>query len=316
MHIGQQFIVQWRMFKSGPTRKHNEAAYQLTGDVKRLFRYTSLEINPSDDDKTLQLVIDGKSYRLADLGSAVSQIILVLANVAIRRPAYVLIDEPESNLHPSLQLEFMAILEHYARNGVLFATHNIGLARASAEFVYTLRRNGNGSEVRLLESTARLWDFLSEISFGGYRDLGFKKILLVDGTTEIKTVQHFLRQRNKDHLVVLLPLGGGSMINGLRDAELAEMRRICDDVSVLIDSERKTEGESLLQDRQEFVDLCKRMNISVCVLERRATENYFTQAAIQKVKGDKYHALTLYQKLSDAQFGWAKSDNWRIAQRL
>src|SRR5262249_45043440 len=147
----------------------------------------------------------------------------------------------------------------YARHGVVFATHSIALARAAADRIYTVRgTQGDGSEVVPLETVSRLWEFLGDLSFSGYRELGFRKLLLVEGPTEIKTLQQFLRQLDKDHLVVLLPLGGKSMINGSRETELAEMQRICDDVHVLIDSERAAAGAPIAPGRQAFVDLCAR----------------------------------------------------------
>jgi hypothetical protein len=129
-------------------------------------------------------------------------------------------------------------------------------------------------------------------------------------------VQQFLRQLRKDHLVVPLPLGGNSMINGSREAELAEMKRICADMHVLIDSERTAAGAPLARDRREFAELCARMGIPCHVLERRATENYLTDAAVKNVKGAKYRAPGPYEHLNDLPLPWSKADNWRIAGKM
>ena len=80
--------------------------------------------------------------------------------MAVRRPAYVLIDEPELNLHPSLQLDFLTTLAGYTSAGILFATHSLGLARAGAEQIYSVRREQQGvSDVRELEGTRNLPGF-------------------------------------------------------------------------------------------------------------------------------------------------------------
>src|SRR4029077_176963 len=113
--------------------------YSLTEDIRRIFDYRQLEINPSPNDQTLQCFVNGRSYSLSELGSGLAQFVLVLANAATKRPAFFLIKEPELNLHPSLQLQFLTTLGSYARRGVLFATHSYGLARARAQSVYTLR---------------------------------------------------------------------------------------------------------------------------------------------------------------------------------
>jgi len=124
-----------------------------------------------------------------------------------------LIDEPELNLHPSLQISFLTALASYFEYGVLFATHNIGLARASAGRIYSFVRLADGvSEVRPFEATTQAAELLGEVSFGAYQDLGHNRILLVEGSTEVTAISQFLRFLGKDHEVVLLPLSGSDMI--------------------------------------------------------------------------------------------------------
>jgi ABC-type cobalamin/Fe3+-siderophores transport system ATPase subunit len=166
--------------------------------------------------------------------------------VAVRRPSFILIDEPELNLHPSLQLDFLTTLARYCRRGVVFATHSVGLARAIGQEVYSVRRLPDGGrEVRTLEATRDYVQFLGELSLSGYSELGFSRVLLVEGTTEVPTVQRWLRLYGIEHQVVLLPLGGSSLINETSAQALAEISRITTDVSVLIDSERSTAEEPL-----------------------------------------------------------------------
>lgn len=315
--VGEAFIRNWRSFKTGPIKQHNEAAYTLTEDIKKIFEFDNLEINPSEDDRTLQIFINGKSYSLPEMGSGITQFVLVLTNAAVKQPSYILIDEPELNLHPSLQLDFLTTLCTYASKGTLFATHNIGLARASSDWIYSVHKVEEGiSDVIEFEATQHLSELLGELSFSGYKELGFDMILLVEGTTDVKTIQQFLRKYKMDHKIVLLPLGGSSLINGSREAELGEIKRISNNVFALIDSELDSAEASLNQDREEFVETCNRIGITCQVLERRATENYFTDEAVKKVKGTEYQGLTPYQKLDDISPKWSKPENWRIAREV
>jgi ABC-type cobalamin/Fe3+-siderophores transport system ATPase subunit len=315
--IGQAFINRWRQFKTGHVKKHNVAAGQLTEDIRHIFSFEKLEINPTADDQTLQLLIDGRSYLLQEQGAGLAQFIVVLANAATRRPSYILIDEPELNLHPSLQIDFLTSLASYARKGVLFATHSYGLARATADSVFSVqRRPDHTREVRPLESTPRLSAFLGELSYGGYQEVGFGKVLLVEGATEVKTIQQFLRRINKDHQVVLLPLGGAQLIHTDRQAELLEIKRICPNVSALIDSERAVKGAALDAAHEGFRKTCEACGIDCHVLERRATENYLTDRAVKAVKGEKYRALGEFEKRENLTPVWGKSENWRIAREM
>src|SRR5262249_37592201 len=151
-----------------------------------------------------------------------AQFILVLVNAAIKKPSFALIDEPETSLHPPLQLDFLTSLGAYTRHGVIFATHSYGLARAAADRIYAVHGDQDaGSTVAIFDALPHLATFVGELGLSSYKELGFEKILLVEGPTDVRTVQQFLRLYRKDHHIVLIPLGGSSMIHKDREAELA-----------------------------------------------------------------------------------------------
>ncbi len=316
--VGQKFVKEFHHYKSGPDPQANEAVHRLIEDIKRIFGFADFDINASPDQETLQLIIDGRSFRLSELGSGIAQFILVLANVLVKRPSVVLIDEPEASLHPTLQLDFLTTLASYSsEQSVMFATHNLGLARAASERIYSCKRLALGkSDVKPLEATTHLGEFLGELGYSAYRDLGYESVLLVEGPTDVKTFQQFLRLYGKDHKVVLLSLGGSSMINGGAETELAEVKRIAPNVSAIIDSERETGGARLSPGRAAFIEISKSLGIRTVVLERRAIEHYLTDHAVKSVFGDKYRALEPFQSLCDRTPSWGKYDNWRLAREM
>jgi predicted ATPase len=314
--VGRDFIRQWRQFKTGNDRNRSLTTLELTDDIKRIFNFEELEINSSHDDQSLQLFINRKVYSLSELGSGLAQFILVLVNVAIQKPSYILIDEPELNLHPSLQLDFLTTLGRYATEGTLFATHSIGLARSSTENIYTVKKTPRGSEVKPYDKNPGLLELLGELSYSTYREFGFEKILLVEGRTDIKTFQQFLRKYRQDQHILILSLGGKDFINEHSIEELREIQRISDQIYILIDSEKNSPSAELEQCRQKFKQNCDMNGIHCHILERRATENYFTDRAIKSLKGDSYSALDNYQLLGNSSLGWHKSENWLIAKEM
>jgi len=264
-------------------------------------------------------VADKNPQRLRELGARLSQFIIVLTFLATRTPSFLLIDEPELNLHPSLQVRFLTTLAKYTTYGVMFATHSIGLARTVSEHIYTVRKIGAHSLVKPYEATDNFAEFLGEMSFSTFRDVGYDTVLGVEGPTEIATMQEFLRKLGKDHRIVALPLGGSAMICGGRQHELSEVRRLAggNKVAVLIDSERSADNGPIPADRQAFLNDCSALGFGTHVTERRAIENYFPERAVQAVLGPKYSALGPYESLSKAPLGWSKSgDNWRIAKEM
>jgi energy-coupling factor transporter ATP-binding protein EcfA2 len=316
--VGSAFVKEWRRIKSGITKKNNERAIEVTDSIRRIFGMATLEINASEDDSTLQVIINNKSFRLGEVGSGITQFIVVLATVAIFEPRYVFIDEPELSLHPSLQLEFLTALESLSHDGVVFATHNIGLARTAEQVYSVLTKSQWESTIHHFESTPRLSELLGEMSFLGYKDLGYKKVLLVEGSTELRTFAVLLSLFKKEHLVVVLSMNGTNLINGSDDTQrqLEEIRRISNSVAAVIDSERTREGQALNSDRQGFALKCKAAGIECCVLARRAVEHYLSDDAIKKVKGPKYRALEPFEERSSVSPVWGKHENWRIAREM
>ncbi len=315
--IGKDFIELWNEKKTGDVKEDSREIHRLEQDISRIFGFKEFSVNATSKKDSLQLLIDGESYNFTEVGAGLSQLIIVMANTLTSKSPFVIIDEPETSLHPSLQIDFLTTLGSYAKRGVLFATHNIGLARAVSGQIYSLIKLDNGkSVVREFENTPSLAEFLGELSFSGYRELGFNQILLVEGRTEIKTFIQFLRFYNLDHKVVVLPLGGNDLITSNSEQELLELTRISQNISAIIDSEKTSSDSGLEKSRKEFEKNCKKIGIDCHILERRATENYLSEQAIKIVLGEKYQALKPYEKLETAELGWSKNDNWKIARQM
>jgi ABC-type Mn2+/Zn2+ transport system ATPase subunit len=317
IQTGQAFIAKWQSIKTGNVKEQSQNLYRITDVIRKIFGFKQLDINAAADNSMFQIYVDGHPYKIQELGAGLAQFLVSLLDVAIKKPSYVLIDEPEAGLHPSLQLEFLTALGSFAGRGVIFSTHSLGLARSAADWIYSVVREPTGlSKVHPFDSTPRLSELLGELSFSGYQELGCNKLLLVEGPKDVKTVQTFLRFLDKDASVVLIPLGGSSLINATAYQQLEELKRLTNKITVLIDSERASEHEPLSKDRQEFVNACTQAGILCHVLQRRAIENYLTDSAIKKVKSEKYRALTPYERLREIEPAWSKEENWRIAREM
>jgi energy-coupling factor transporter ATP-binding protein EcfA2 len=314
--IGSAFVSTWHEWKAGNSKAQNLAIQKVTDEIRHIFEFKTLEINAATDMKTLQLSVNGKPYKLGELGSGLAQFVIVLANAMIRRPSVIMIDEPELNLHPTLQIDFLTTLASYSSDSIVFATHSLGLARSCAERIYAFQRTEEKTLVTAFDQTPFLPEFLGEMSYAGFRELGFDKILLVEGAHDVRTAHQFLRKLSKDHKIVVLPLGGTQLVRDGVEAELAEIQRISSQVAVLIDSERGQPEEVLSADRQAFMNVCRGLGFNACITERRAIENYLSDAAVKRIKGAKYRALQSFERLRDAPLGWGKHENWRIAREM
>ncbi len=311
--IGTAFIDLWNSWKTSGNKAQSRAIGKITEEIRRLFEFEQLEINASVSLKTLLVTINGHQYRLGELGSGISQFIMALGNAATAAPSLILIDEPETNLHPALQIDFLLTLAQYATVGCLFSTHSVGLARSVAKPIFTIQKGAQGPIVRPFDATPSYTEFLGELSFSTFKDMGCDRILLVEGVNDVKAVQQLLRLVGKEHSTVILPLGGDQLVTGSREFELHELRRLSDNIVALVDSERPGIGAPPADRRVRFEEVCKKIGFDVCLTELRAIENYFPDYAVKAAFGSSFEQLMPYERLADHPNGWSKADNWRIA---
>lgn len=317
MKIGTSFVDQWNGWKNGGSREQSEKAIDTQDYIRNLFGYRTLEINAAQDTKSLNIVINSKSYKLNDLGAGFAQFILVFGNAAIKKPSYIFIDEPESNLHPSLQVRFLTNLESFASKGVVFATHSIGLARALAtSSIYSCQMQQEKSIVKQFESMPNCAEFLRDMGFYSFKTMGFEKLLFVEGLSDMRVIQQFLRKTGKDSNILVFPLGGDQLARGGVEAEISELSRITDEIYFLVDSEKEEQDGQPKQERVAFKELCERIGFKIHLTERRAIENYFTTEAVQSVCGQTYRALQPYERLRDCSPCWSKSSDGEIARNM
>lgn len=314
--IGDAFVQQFDEFKSGGNPEQNEAAQRAVRDIARIFEIGDLQVNPTPDRKSLQVLVDGKSFRLSELGGGMAHFLIVLLNVLIRRPTLLLIDEPELNLHASLQLDFLTTMATEASHGVIFATHSPGLARAGADRIFVVAKDEQGfAELSPWEKHPSLSALLGQMGFGVSPEIGFEQVLLVEGRHDVKVFQQLLRLWGKDHKVLVLPLGGASMINAKAEDELRELTRITTRIASVIDSERTVADEGLTAEREGFRQACGNVGIACHVLDRRSTESYFTDRAVKHVYGESGRPPEPFEAVDALPF-WRKDRNWLVARAL
>src|SRR5262249_13271225 len=158
---------------------------QVVNDLKRIFGFESLAIEKMAGRGLLQAFVDDHPYRLDELGSGISQFLIVLMNAAARASDYILIDEPELSLHPALQIEFVNALQAYWKKGGVFATHSLGLASTLASRVYVVSRRARVSRLEPLEQVGGIGELLRSMTYSPFEQVGYDRLCLVEGVTDV-----------------------------------------------------------------------------------------------------------------------------------
>ncbi len=316
--IGQDFINTWISWADGQDVSKRKKMANLVSELKELFNYTTFNIRVNAERNNLIITTDGGEFLLTEMGSGISHFIVVLANVLVKQPSLVLIDEPEQNLHPKMQEVFVRALSSKTKYGVLATSHSVGLARAVADKIYSLTSlNGRPKLTEFGNHyNPTISQTISEMSYSQFIEIGGDNILLVEGRTDIKSFREILRKYEIENRFIIIPFGGRQFMTTDKSKiidELSELKRLnANSVSVIFDSERTKENSSLKKEFQTFIAVCKELDYIVFPTDRHSTENYISQKAIDKVLGSHIQALKPFENFSERTENqkWPKEKNW------
>jgi hypothetical protein len=316
LKAGSALIGLWDTWRRGTSLFEDDRARWITEQLKEVFGFEDLSINSNQQGNDLLFEFNGHRQRLSELGFGISQFFTVLLNAARDRPTILMIDEPESNLHASLQLKFFNALNTYC-DSVLCSTHSIGLAKQVANRIYSFVPTPTGVRVRDFADPAYLPSQLGELSFSAQREVGYERVLLVEGPTDIQVFQSILQTLGYGSKVVLLNLGGSSNVTARVRPQLEELLRLVrfdkdhPQLAAIVDSERSS--ESSRNERVEgFAHVLADLEVPCHVLERRAIENYFTSTQLNAARV-RLGPIGPYEPLPQ---NWDKGANFKIASQM
>ncbi|MEI2737252.1 MAG: AAA family ATPase [Chitinophagaceae bacterium] len=317
LNIGSAFINTWAEWADGGDIGKMKKIKQLKDELKVLFNYSSFDIRIDKDKSNFIVTNDDGEFLLKELGSGIGQFILILATALMKTPSYILIDEPEISLHPKMQEIFVRALAAKSERGLLAVSHSIALARSVSDRIYTLVKNEN-SRPKILpygqHYQPTISQSINEMSYSQYVEIGGNNILLVEGRTDIKSFREILRKYELENKFIILSFGGSQFMTKEKTRiveELQEIKRLNpNSINVIFDSEKTSETAMLKNEFKIFKETCEELGFNVFSTDKHSTENYISQAAISKVVGNQYCALSQFENFKTVQNKWPKEKNW------
>lgn len=214
----------------------------------------------------------GVSRNIKDLGTGVEQL-LMTAYVGVTQPtgSVILIEEPETNLHPGAQRQLLHHLRQWAGDKLfLLSTHSSVFLDFGAQDlpVWLVERREGRSSVRRVEREA-LSDALQALGVRPSDFLSADRVLVVEGEPDAAIVRTWFGDE----------LQQAAVVPGRRGGDLAWQMESLDD---LLEAANRLETRLLfLRDRDELSDeAADRLAATavVHVLRRREIENYLLDA--------------------------------------
>lgn len=217
---------------------------------------------------------------LLNSGTGVGQILAILYVVINSdEPQTIIIDEPQSFLHPGAVRKLIAVLKEHPHHQYILATHSptvIGSSKPSTITMITQHKGRSKLKESNPAETQELSELLSEVGARLSDVFGADKILWVEGMTEELCFPIILDKVAKINLM-------GTALLGVQNTGDFEGRR---SELILQVYEKLTSGKSLLPPAQGFIfdpeqktrqkkdDLIRMSKNKASFLQRRLYENY------------------------------------------
>lgn len=141
-------------------------------DFEKLRRFVGLIINDANvkieipnDRKTVNVRTGNSFLPIESLGSGIHEVFILASEIVSRPSQTILLEEPESHLHPTLQRRFMQFLMDETSNQIFITTHSATVIDTPGASLFEIRSNSQANIRPITTGQER---------FAACRELGFR----------------------------------------------------------------------------------------------------------------------------------------------
>jgi hypothetical protein len=285
-------IAQWERPDIGDLVEHAEKFRRLLHFAQTVLEDARVQIQIPHRRDTIHVIKDGKTLPIQRLGTGVHQVIMLAAAATIIEDSAVAIEEPETNLHPSLQRKLIAYLNEQTSNQYFVTTHSGHILEAAPAAVFQVSLVDGVTRVRRVGSPSDRFQAVEDLGYHASDLIQTPAVVWVEGPSDRIYLTAWLKALNPalvegTHYSVMFY--GGRLLSHLsaNDPEVEgfiSLRRLNRYVVVLMDSDRKRQGERINATKSRLVEEIERT--ASCgyawVTDGREIENYLDERFVSE----------------------------------
>jgi|GEM_PF-3243569 len=253
---------------------------------------SSVQHPPQSTDLQLELAYewpDGRVVNLANMGGGIEQLVILGSILLQQIDACVLVEEPESHLHPAAQDILLSNLEEYVGNSTIFmTTHSPVFVRSNDKIAVHIitNKDGKSGTGRTLSVTELQEAAIVIGSRPGHLAMA-DIVVYVEGKRGAEAFEEWLnkwptRDKVLGHLLLSIWFLSPDDI-GAKDFDLAPLRKVTQNMIMFVDKDNDEGSSEPKQSRKELQEKCKALGILCIITEKRQIEDYFTEDAVRQV---------------------------------
>lgn len=274
--------------------KDEEKFFKVQDLLQTLLHLPEVRLEVDHDKKGIIVRRDDLRLPLQSYGTGIHQLIIMAVAVLSNDNSIVAIEEPEVNLHPTLQREFLRFLLNSTNNSYLISTHSHALIEPNDQVdVLHVSLVGQTTVPRLVQTPTETLALLRDLGTRASDLLQANAVIWVEGPSDRIYLNRWLSLIAPNLIEGIhysIMFYGGRLLyhlsldreTGIQLEDLVRLLRINQHSAIVIDSDRRKKHSRLNETKQRLTREAQNHGVYCWITDGREIENYLNSEAISK----------------------------------